>query len=59
MGHIVAIGLRSICRISNDHMQEATGVEHRTESANCIDFHCAQGKGEKNETVRKNTKSLA
>lgn len=40
-------------------MQEATGVEHRTESANCIDFHCAQGKGEKNETVRKNTKSLA
>lgn len=39
-------------------MQETTGVEHRTESANYIDFHSAQGKGEK-ETVRKNTKSLA
>lgn len=40
-------------------MQETTGVEHRTESANYIDFHSAQGKGKKNETVRKNTKSLA
>lgn len=59
MGHTVAIGLRSIYRISNHHMQETTGVEHRTESANYIDFHSAQGKGKKNETVRKNTKSLA
>jgi hypothetical protein len=53
MGLTVAIGLRSIYRISVHHKQETTGVEHSTESAYCIDFHTPNNKGKKNETARK------
>lgn len=59
MDHTVAIGLRNVYRVSDHHIQETTGVQHRTESAYYIDFYRAQGKGRKNETVGKNnTKSL-
>lgn len=60
MGHTVAIGLSSICTISGHHTQETPGVEYRTQSAYCIDFHGAEGRGKKNETVgNNNIKSLA
>lgn len=56
-------GLRSIYKISDHHIQETTGVEHRTEKGNYIDFHSAQGKGLKKKKERncwkKHTKSLA
>lgn len=61
MDHTVTTELRSIYKISDHHIQETTGVEHRTERANYIDFHSAQGEGfkkKKKETVGKN-KSLA
>lgn len=60
MARTVAIRLRSSYRISDHHIQETTGVGHRTESAYYIDFHSAQGKDKKNETGGKNnTKLLA
>lgn len=61
MDHAAAVGLRNIYRNSDHHIQETTGVEHRIERAYYIDFHSAQGKGRKTETIGRkiNTKSLA
>lgn len=59
MGHTVAITLSSIYRILDHRTQETTGVMHRPESAYCIDFHSAEGKGKKNESAgNNNMKSL-
>ena len=53
MDHAVAVGLRNIYRDSDHPIRETTGVEHRIESAYYIDFHSAQGKGRKTETIGK------